>query len=110
MIWTSEKLFYEVIERLRDVGEYPESLLEYAHAANAELVDTHHVSCFGTLCAGSSEGIYVDIYLDGDKEIRLGTFKCLQYNHRAWMTMGWLMANFQWYCDKFIYEHMEELC
>lgn len=110
MKWTNEKLFHAVIERLRDRGEYPESLLEYEFAAKEVSVGTCEVSCYGTLAWGSSEGIFVTVYLDGDERIGLGTFKTLQRNQRAWMTMGWLMTNFQWCCHEIMNEHIEEFC
>ena len=50
----------------------------------------------------------MDVYLRGAETIDLGTFKTLGEDREAWNVMGRLMADFQWECDEFIQEHIDE--
>ena len=108
MTWTNKKLFEKVVEKLKESGAMPD-ILDYGLSAyEEEKITTYEVDCIGTLARGGSEGIYVDVYLRGAETIDLGTFKTLGEDREAWNVMGRLMADFQWECDEFIQEHIDE--
>lgn len=108
MTWTNKALFKKIVEKLKESGAMPD-ILDYSLSARKEQeLTTYEVDCIGTLERGGSEGIYVDVYLEGVETITLGTFKTLGEDREAWTIMGRLMADFQWECNRFIDEHIDE--
>lgn len=108
--WTNQRLFYAVIEQLKTAGKYP-GIIDYdLHAYEKHELDSIEMSCIGRLTPGSSEGIYINLYLESrDRRTPLGTIKTLREDHDGWMTMAAMMAEFQWQCREFIWEHREEI-
>jgi hypothetical protein len=108
--WTNRRLFNAVIEQLKAAGKYP-GIVDYDSQAFAEHeLDSIEVSCVGRLSPGSSEGIYIRLWLeDYDRRVDLGTVKTLREDHEGWMTMAAMMAELQWQCREFIWEHREEI-
>ena len=85
------------------------NILDYYLPAPIETeITTYEVDCIGSLTFGGSEGIYIDVYLEGQQNIKLGTFKTLRENKPAWDTMAVLMGNFQYETNKFIDSHIRE--
>ena len=107
--WTNKKLFEQIVEKLREDGRLPD-ILEYSEPAFDEVrVASYEVACLGSLGFGGSEGIYVRVSLAGDADlIPLGTFKTLREDKRSFDIMSQLMADFQWECQKFIGDHIDE--
>ena len=106
--WTNVKLFNQIIKILKDRYDLP-NILDYYLPSRIEVeITTYEVHCIGSLTFGGSEGIYIDVYLEGKNTIKLGTFKTLKENKPAWDTMALLMGNFQYETNKFIDSHIRE--
>lgn len=108
--WTNQKLFDAVIEQLKAAGKYPEIIDYDLHAYEEHVLSSIEVNCIGRLTSGCSEGIYIDLHLEGGhNRIELGTIKTLHSDHEGWMTMAAMMAEFQWLCGEFIWTHRNEI-
>ena len=106
--WTNRRLFNKIIEKLGEKGVFPE-ILDYTLPEYESIeIDTYEFDVVGCLNHGGSEGVYVDMYLKGEETIRLGTFKTLKEDYESWGIMAKLMADFQWECERFIQEHLNE--
>lgn len=108
MAWTNKRLFEQIVETLKESGSLPDILDYHLASYDERKITTYEVDCVGRLSRGGSEGIYVDVYLEGEETIKLGTFKTLGDDREAWTIMGRLMADFQWECDRFINKHINE--
>lgn len=108
MAWTTKRLFEQIVETLKESDSLPDILDYHLGSYDEREITTYEVDCVGRLNRGGSEGIYVDVYLEGEETIRLGTFKTLRDDREAWAIMGRLMADFQWECERFINEHINE--
>ena len=107
--WTNIKLFEQIVENLREQGAFPDILEYHMPAFFEKEITTYEDVCLGSLYLGGSEGIYVDVYLEGRTySIKLGTFKTLKDDYESWGIMAKLMADFQWECTVFINNHIEE--
>ena len=107
--WTNQKLFEQIVENLRKNDELPDILEYHMPAFFEKEITTYEDVCLGSLYLGGSEGIYVDVYLEGRVySIKLGTFKTLRDDYESWCIMAKLMADFQWECTVFINNHIEE--
>lgn len=108
--WTNQRVFDAVIEQLKAAGKYPEIIDYDLHAYEEHTLSSIGRDCIGRLTPGCSEGIYIDLYLEGrDDRIKLGTIKTLRYDHEGWMIMAAMMAEFQWLCSNFIWQHRNEI-
>lgn len=107
--WTNRKLFDKIIEKLDEKGELPK-ILDYTLPEYASVdIITYKVDCLGKLSIGENEGIRVRMYLEGDSDfIPLGILKTLRNDKESWDVMGQLMIDFQWECNSFIQEHIDE--
>lgn len=107
--WTNRRLFNKIIERLGEKGVFPE-ILDYTLPEYESIdIDTYRVSCLGKLDIGENEGIRVRLYLEGHSDfIPLGILKTLKNDKESWDVMGQLMIEFQWECNRFIQEHLDE--
>lgn len=106
--WTNWKLFNQIVENLREQGALPD-ILDYALPGyGTEKITTYEFDVVGRLNHGGSEGAYVDMYLEGEETICLGTFKTLKEDYCSWSIMAQLMADFQWECERFVNEHINE--
>lgn len=106
--WTNKKLFSRIIEELKANNLY-ESIVDYDCSHYDEIeINTIYMDCVGQLTRGGSEGIYVNLFLRGSKLIKLGTIKTLCESRNGWMLMAAMMANFQWYCNEYLRNHMDE--
>lgn len=112
---TSDDLFREVNESLRAKGLLPE-ILDYGipSGLGAPIRDI----CFnviGIVDFGGSEGIYLDIYIDGDigtgdtQRLRIGTYKTLEEDKEAFKTMSDLNVEFVFEAKNYVSEHRDEL-
>ena len=107
--WTNRRLFNKIIEKLGEKGVFPE-ILEYTLPEYESIeVTTCKVDCLGKLSIGENEGIRVRMYLEGPSDfILLGILKTLRNDKESWDVMGQLMTDFQWECNRFIQEHLDE--
>lgn len=107
--WTNRRLFNKILEKLDEKGVFPE-ILDYALPEYESIeIDTYKVDCLGKLSIGENEGIRVRMYLEGHSDfIPLGIFKTLRNDKESWDVMGQLMTDFQWECNSFIQEHLDE--
>ena len=107
--WTNRKLFEQIGENLDEKGVFPE-ILDYTLPEYESIeVTTCKVDCLGKLSIGENEGIRVRLYLEGHSDfIPLGILKTLRNDKESWDVMGQFMVNFQWECNKFIQEHIDE--
>ena len=111
--WTNQKLFNQIVEKLREGGRLPD-ILEYSRSDfEKKEIDSCEFDCLGRLAFGVVEGIHVRVYLISDfmktpEIIELGRFKTLRDDKESWDAMAQLMADFQWECQKFIGDHIDE--
>lgn len=115
--WTTGELFDEVVKDLKKQGLYPESLLDY-HSSKYETkcIETEEVSPMFKLNYGGSEGIYLDVYLQGrvsideedEKITGMGIFKTLRTDDEAMHQMAKLEADFILSLSKYMNTHLDE--
>lgn len=70
--WTNVKLFSQIIKILKDRYDLPDILDYYLPAPIETEITTYAVDCIGSLTFGGSEGIYIDVYLEGQQNVKLG--------------------------------------
>lgn len=117
-IITTENFFDEIVTMLKTNGEYPD-ILGY-HCADRysvkEIKDIDFDVRTG-LMFGANEGIYLDVYLEGDigfydKDVHtfsLGTFKTLGTSKEDMRKMGILAADFIIAAKEYACAHKQEL-
>ena len=107
--WTNRRLFNKILEKLGEKGVFPE-ILDYTLPEYESIeVTTYKVDCLGKLSIGENEGIRVRVYLEGHSDfIPLGILKTLKNDKESWDIMGQFMIDFQWECNRFIQEHLDE--
>ena len=71
MAWTNKRLFEQIVEILKESGSLPDILDYHLGSYDERKITTYEVNCVGRLNRGGSEGIYVDVYLEGEETIKL---------------------------------------
>lgn len=89
-----------------------ENYSSYSPNENIEIRD-YHFDVTASIAYGSNEGIYVNIYLDGDigavkKKTLIGVFKTLYTTDESMRTMGILAADFVSIASAFIDKHIDD--
>ncbi len=115
--FTTATLFQEIKKQLAAEGKLPD-ILDYAippHEHQEILRD--EFECIGKVSFGGSEGIYLDMYLDGltgqdeDRaQVHFGTLKTLRDDYEAYKTMCVLMADIVFATHAFVREHNDCFC
>ena len=106
--YTNKELFNIITDQLKKQGLLP-AILDYSLDEAIEApIRSYFWNPVGTVDFGSSEGIYLEIYAEGDfgnghqDRIHLGTYKTLFGDKAAFKTMGDLNADFVFACRDFI--------
>lgn len=108
---TNHKIFSETFSQLKQQNKLPD-ILEYSEMPFSEeeipSLSDWSFRCAGDLYRGANEGIVVCVHLEthGREDIQLGMFKTLRSSKDAWITMGILLAEFQWTCRE-VMERLE---
>lgn len=101
---TTSDLFNIIVKRLDKKGKLPD-ILDYHIGDGDKLIKTSDWHLYGKVSFGGSEGIYLDIYLEGyldspcDKkaeylDIHIGCFKTLYADYDSFVAMSILNADF----------------
>lgn len=114
--YTTAELFEIINAKLKAEGLLPESILDYGLATrNVIPVKKIEWDTIGIVNFGDSEGIYLDIYLDGvideeneRKHASCGLYKTLETNKNAFKTMSDLNAEFVFALREMVYENMDD--
>lgn len=112
--YTNETLFKTIVNILKEKGLLPD-ILDYhlAEHYNTYDIKTYEWDTTADLRFGGSEGIYLDVYAEGNvgcgkPRVRLGTFKTLVESRNAFYTMAKLQADFIWETRDFVNSHIED--
>ncbi len=115
--YMQSELFDTIVARLKEKGLLP-SILDYSNADrySSDRPITNYEFDFGnSLKYGGSEGIYLDIYIDGydynEKEHyrrHIGTFKTLYEDNASMRTMALLLADFVTEGTRFVNEFIDD--
>lgn len=115
-IMTTDVLFNEVIDTLIKEGKLQN--IDYALPYRGHEIYDIEYDIYGYLNYGGSEGIYLDLYIDGsfsedvdekNQRLSLGTIKTLDDSDRSLREMALLMADFMIESKKFTQKHHYEL-
>lgn len=116
--FTTGELFDTILQQIREDGKLPQHI-DYA-VATMDSVDIkdYGFDVVGQVNYGGSEGIYVDVFTQGDigrcgelgafSRHELGTIKTLEENDDAFRDMALLMAEFQVRTTRFIRRNMDD--
>lgn len=117
-LYTTESLFKTIMDQLKDAGKVPEDIVDYALGpSNPRELRDYEFEVLGRVNYGGSEGIYVDLYFEGNigdgwerrKSIGdIGTIKTLETSDEAFHKMATLMADFQIAASRFINQHLDD--
>ena len=106
------EFFTKICDILTDKGMMP-SILDYALPVyNPVLITTSEFEFKNNLDYGSSEGVYLDLWLEIDKDDKtikaeLGTFKTLLEDYPAMEAMGKLLAGFIFEGRKYVNKNLD---
>ena len=113
-LYTNETLFKTIVNILKEKGLLPD-ILDYhlAESIHTEPIKTYEWDCTAELKFGGSEGIYLDVYIEGNigigkPSVRLGVFKTLYESREAFYTMAKLQADFIWETRDFVNAHIDD--
>lgn len=112
-LYTNEKLFNNITGMIKEQGLLPDILDYYRPDRRLQEIRTYEWEVLGDLTFGGNEGIYLDIYIEGNlgtdiNKIWLGTFKTLREDIAALKEMAILQAYFIWYCRKFVNDNIDD--
>lgn len=110
----TDELFRLIDGKLKEEGRLPE-ILDYGQPTHEPRpVKTMSWDTIGRVSFGSSEGIYLDICLEGDmgggtyERVELGTYKTLLEDKEAFSTMSLLNTEFVFAMRDFVNTHMDD--
>ena len=115
--YTTDQIFTKIVDILKEKGFYPEDILDYGNACSWKAVPiiTEAWSPVFKLDYGGSEGIYLDVSLEGNitdpsKEeiVSIGTFKTLLESDEAMLKMAELQAHFIIEMYKFVNANLDD--
>lgn len=111
--YTNKELFNIIVNKIKEEGLLPDILDYYKPDSREQLIKTYEWEVSADLNFGGNEGIYLDLYIEGNlgedlNEIWLGTFKTLRDDLAALKEMAILQAHFIWYCRKFVDDNIDD--
>ncbi len=115
-LYTNTEIFKLIMNQLQSENRAPD-ILEYALAESGPVeIRNYEFDILGAVNYGSSEGIYVDLFLrgnigygwNGKEHTRLGTIKTLRTDDDAFRQMAVLMADFQIAATRFVNAHLDD--
>lgn len=111
--YTNKELFNIIVNKIKEEGSLPDILDYYKPDSREQLIKTYEWEVSADLHFGGNEGIYLDLYIEGNlgddlNEIWLGTFKTLRDDLAALKEMAILQAHFIWYCRKFVNDNIDD--
>lgn len=113
-LYHTDELFNLIDAKLKEAGLRPD-ILDYGLATSEHRpVKTIYWDTIGRINFGGSEGIYLDLWLEGDigagkyAKIELGTYKTLRDDKEAFKAMSILNAEFVFAMRDFVNEHMDD--
>ena len=110
--FTTTDIFYAIFNKLKEKDLLP-SILDYSLGCNYPVrVDTDEWDCVFRVEFGSSEGIYLTVYLEGNiskdiEKAELGTFKTLYDSKEAYKAMRDLGVEFVFTLHEFVEENYD---
>lgn len=112
---TTTEYFHLICAILRENGQMPDDILDYAVAAYVPVpITTWQFDIRNNLDYGGSEGIYLDLSIEAyeneqrQKSWRLGTFKTLRDSPEAMRTMAQLLADFIVEDRAYVNSHLDD--
>lgn len=113
--YTTSDIFYIILNKLKESNQLP-SIIDYSLGCNYPVrVDTDEWDCVFRVEFGSSEGIYLTVYLEGNiskdiEKAELGTFKTLYDSKEAYKAMSDLGVEFVFALQEFVEENYDSFC
>lgn len=112
-LYTNESLFNTIVNLLREKGLLPDILDYDLSDRNIADIKTCEWDCTADLRFGGNEGIYLDVYAEGNiskghDKVRLGVFKTLCEDREAFYTMAKLQADFIFETRDFVNENLDD--
>lgn len=112
-LYTNESLFNTIVSNLKEKGLVPDILDYDLSDRNITDIRTCEWDCTADLRFGGNEGIYLDVYAEGNlgngqNKTRLGVFKTLGESKDYFYAMAKLQADFIWETREFVDSHMED--
>ena len=113
-LYRTDELFRLIDSKLKEEGLLPEILDYGLPTHDPRPVKTMSWDTIGRVSFGSSEGIYLDICLEGDmgggayERVELGTYKTLLEDKEAFSTMSLLNTEFVFAMRDFVNAHMDD--
>lgn len=112
-LYTNESLFNTIVNILKDKGLLP-NILDYDLSERyVTELKTCEWDCTADLRFGGNEGIYLDVYAEGNlgngnEKARLGVFKTLGENRDSFYQMAKLQADFIWETREFVDNNLDD--
>lgn len=111
--YINKELFNIIVNEIKEQGLLPDILDYYKPDARVVEIKTYEWEVSADLHFGGNEGIYLDLYIEGNlgedlDKIWLGTFKTLREDIAALKEMAILQAYFIWYCRKFVDDNIDD--
>ncbi len=113
-VYTTDELFLIIMKQLTDEEKVP-GIIDYAlPEGNAVPLMNYAFDVLGCVNYGYSEGIYVDLFYNGDigasqvTKGQIGTIKTLRRDAESFRQMALLMSNFQINAHQFINSHLDD--
>lgn len=113
-LYHTDELFRLIDAKLKTEGLLPD-ILDYGMATSKpQPIKTICWDTIGRVNFGGSEGIYLDLWLEGDvgngkaEQVGLGTYKTLLDDKDAFKAMSVLNAEFVFAVRAFVEEHMDD--
>lgn len=113
-LYHTDELFRMIDGKLKQAGMLPDILDYGLPTQEHRSVKTISWDTIGIVNFGSSEGVYLDIYLMGDiggrqtERVKLGTYKTLSEDKEAFKAMSILNAEFVFAMREFVNAHMDD--
>ena len=112
--FTTEELFNTIVENFDNKELF--EILDYQLATSKPVnITDYHFDIVGDLTYGSSEGIYLSMFLKGYitkqrefERVHIGTFKTLRTDRAAMREMATLMADFIYLGTDFVNDNIDD--
>lgn len=112
--YTNEELFGVIVDILKKKNLLPD-ILDYhlAESMKVREIRTYEWDTIGIVNFGGSEGIYLDVYAQGEigndeRKVRLGTFKTLNTSREDFYIMAKLHTDFVFETKDFVNKHLDD--
>ena len=113
-LYRTDELFRLIDNKLKEEGLLPEILDYGLPTRKPRPVKTISWDTIGRVSFGSNEGIYLNIYLEGDlgggtdERVELGTYKTLFEDKEAFNAMSLINTEFVFAVRDFVNAHMDD--